>query len=438
MKRLTQLLVDTLTPLIGRDDEANTPAPFLATEEASVVTHNSPQISDHQQPQEPAAPSSFVNIPVPDESAEEHARATHQARGQFLARQEDWSALSAAIRRADHKRMATPSGMPVADLLTYGARADVVAAVEHALFDGTPADDAPVFEGIAALEDVLAETPKDYTIALMVAQAHMDIGWAWRGTGWDIEVPTQNKEAFQAHFDRAADILDDLSGIELNAPSVAAANCALLAGRVDSRDRVADDYEDLIDLAPLNPHPMRAMGYHLLPRWFGDYKTLELEARRTAARTQDIWGAGAYTWVYLDAITIDEKACAQLDIQFFIDGMRDILTRRSTQHFANLLASFCAVTLRSLASSNEKAELVRDQLSKCADWIIRDHLRELHPLVWAHAAEGFDNAARVASVHKFAEKGQTAALDVLSDVFKSEIQQGQQIVFGPNGVSVTA
>ena len=399
MKKLTDLFVRKLTPLIGHSSDAGTDQ---SVEHAPLVP-----LRDLRRPKK--AP---LSIEIPLETCEETERAQHHERGQYLARQEDWVALSAAIRRADHKRLTTSSGMPVADLLSYGARADVVAAAEHALFDGKPEAEAPVIEGITALEEVLQEYPMDYTIALIVAQTHMDLGWAWRGTGWEAEVCNQNLYAFHAHFDRAAEILDDLSGIELNAPSVAAANCALLAGRLDSRARVADDYEDLIDLAPRNQHPMRAMGYHLLPRWYGSYQSLELEARRTASRTQDIWGAGAYTWVYLDAITIDEHACAQLDVDFFIDGMKDILNMRGTQHNANLLAAYCAVTLRSLATTNDEAALVRDKLIDCADWIVKDHITELHPLIWAHASEGFDNAARVASVTRFAEKGKAAAMAV--------------------------
>lgn len=86
--------------------------------------------------------------------------------------------------------------MPIADLIGYGARADVVNACEHALLSGKPAKDAPLLAGIEALETVLSEYPDDYAIAIIVAQAHMDMGWAWRGGRWDIEISAINREAF--------------------------------------------------------------------------------------------------------------------------------------------------------------------------------------------------------------------------------------------------
>ena len=70
---------------------------------------------------------------------------------------------------------------------------------------------------------------------------------------------------------------------------------------------MSDEYERLITLDPHNQRHMRAMGSHLLPRWFGSYEELELQALRTAARTQDIWGAGGYTWVQFDAIALDDR-----------------------------------------------------------------------------------------------------------------------------------
>ena len=47
---------------------------------------------------------------------------------------------------------------------------------------------------------------------------------------------------------------------------------------------------------------MRAFGEALLPARYGGYDMLDSEARRTAAHTDDIWGAGGYVWVYLDAL----------------------------------------------------------------------------------------------------------------------------------------
>lgn len=372
-------------------------------------------------------------IPCPDPTAEDRERDFHQIRGQSLARQENWEDISRAIRLADRALSKTSGGMPIADLISFGARADVVQACEHALLTGKPAKDAPIMDGIEALEGILAELSDDYTIACIVAHAHMDIAWAWRGTCWDAEVCPRNKEAFNAHFDRARDILGPFAGISPKPAFLASAECALRAGDPEGGYKIADAYHRLIDLDPENARAMRAMGNHLLPRWFGDYAELELEARRTAARTQDTWGAGAYTWVQLDAIAFDDEACARLDVTFFIDGLRDILKRTNNQYIVNLMAAYCANTMGNARGGNDEADQVRSQIAECAKWIIRGHLTELHPMIWAHAARGFDNSLRVRCPDRFAAAGQADALRIIGNLFRRDIAAGHKVVFTEDG-----
>ncbi len=380
----------------------------------------------------------MLQIACPDPTAEDALRDAHLNRAQRLARQENWDDLIALIRTADDAAELTPGAMPVADLMSYGARADVVMAVEHALLDGTPERDAPLLAGIEALEHVLVEHEGCHIMASIVAQAHMDIGWAWRGTGWDVEISDRNRAAFEAHFDRAADILAPFCSKSLQSPLLAASLCALLGGAEKGRRRVADRYETLIDLNPANPRPMRAMGNHLLPRWYGSYEELELEARRTAARTLDVWGAGGYTWVMFDAISLDDQACAQVDLPFFIEGLHDILERRPDPYIANLLAAYCANAVGQVFSGDDEADQKRAQIADCARWIVRDHLTELHPMIWAHAARGFDNNLRVHSPDRFAASGREDAVRIITNLFSREIAAGKRIVFTDTGAEAVA
>lgn len=371
----------------------------------------------------------LLRIACPDPTTEEMHRDRHQYRAQWLVRQERWEEMAALLHDADENREMTPGGMPVAELMAFGARADVILAAEHALFDGKPASDAPLMAGIEALEHVLADHFKSHVIAAIVAQAHMDIGWAWRGTGWDGDVPARNRTAFEAHFDRAEEILAPFEKDTAGSPLLAATRCALLGGSGADARMVADRYERLIDLNPENPRPMRAMGNHLLPRWHGSYDQLELEARRTAARTEETWGAGGYTWVQFDAISCDARACANLDLPFFIEGLRDILERRPDPHTANLLASYCASAIGQAAPSEDAAGEVRAEIADCARWIVRDHMTELHPLLWAHAARGFDNNLRVRSPSRFAASGREEAMRIITGLFQREIEAGKRVIF---------
>ncbi len=398
------------------------------------VLHTGPQQPPANPPQPPQAFDQALSIPCPDPTGEDSARDANQNHALRLVRQEEWVELSMQMAHVDRERAKTDGGMPIAELLAYGARSDVVSAAEHALLSGRPDRDAPLLTGIEALETVHAEYPDDPMIAAIVAQTHMDIGWAWRGTGWDIEVPLRNREAFSAHFDRASDILDAFKDAAAKSPFLSGTICALNAGQGASTRKVVADYEAWMDLDPHNARAMRAMGGHLLPRWHGTYDRLELEARRTAARTFDVWGSGGYTWVMFDAIAADTDACARIDLDFFLDGMHDILRNTRDQHIVNLLAAYCANTMGATPTGHDEADYVRAQIADAGRWIVREHLKELHPMLWAHAARGFDNALRVRCPDRFAASGYADALRYLTDMFRRELASGKRIVFTENGV----
>jgi hypothetical protein len=383
--------------------------------------------------QEPADLAQHLSICCPSPTSEDTEREKHTRRGQYLARQDDWCSLTKDVRTADDARAMTPAGLPIADLLCFGARSDVVAAVEHALIHGTPAADAQLLSGIEALEEMLAEEPGNMVRAVVVAQAHMDIGWAWRGTGATSDVPPRNLEAFEAHFDRAADILRQFGDKHEKSAVFSATLRTLNASGIANNTRLAQEYERLIDLNPGCPGPLRAMGTYLSPRWYGSHDELELEARRTAARTHDVWGAGAYTWVMFDAIPGDMHACKHLDLEFFVEGLSDIMERMPDQHTVNCLAAYCAITHGGRQFEDAQADAHRQAIVDCTDWIVRDHMTELHPLVWAHAAIGFDNAMRIASTCRFAKAGKQRGLRKIADLFKTEIAAGNRIIFTTSG-----
>lgn len=381
----------------------------------------------------PVKPEDVLSIAVREHSTDDVACRAAQNHGQFLARQDRWEELAEALATADGSRQATPAGMPVAELLAYGARADVINAVEHALAENRPANDPPLLDGIMALEAIRAQHKDSPHITALIALAHIDIGWAWRGTGWDTTLPKVNRRRCSAHFERAGALLDGLGAAAGTSPMAASARCALQACRRSSSEGVADLYQQLIDLDPGNHRHMRALGNHMLPRWAGSYAALELEARRTAARTQDLWGAAGYTWVYFDAIANDENACARVDAEFFLDGLRDIVRLCPGQEMINMLAAYCAVALRNGTGLSEEADLTRVKIAASADWLIREHLHELHPLIWAHAADGFDNNVRVTSPSRFAARGRADALQFIADLFRDDILGGHHVTFTPEG-----
>ena len=320
------------------------------------------------------------NLPICHSSDEEdHHHALFEA-GLYMARQDAWATLGDRIREADANRALTPGGVPEAEILAEGARADAVTAATRAVGLG---DELGAVSIMNDMQLVLEETPQDHGVAYVVAMAHIDIGWAWRGEGWRKDIPAAHRAAFFRHFRNATALIDPYDAFELDSPMLASVRCASLAAEGQARSRASDDYEDLIDLAPGVAKYMRALGNHMLPRWFGSYERLEHEARRTMERTSDIWDNGGYTWTYFDALTVDPDAFALLDANLFCRGLKDILMRRTDQHTVNNFAAFTGTALEPEGVNQRARALIAD----CFDWIVTDHLREIHPRIW-YAAKG--------------------------------------------------
>lgn len=378
-----------------------------------------------------------ASLPITDE---ELARNTHRDHGQRLARQDRWEDLARLIDYADATRLHTPAGDPATLLLADGARADLVAAARDAIHDG--ADPDP--EGILALEEILADHPQDYACALVVALAHIDIGKAWRNAPSQPTLLAQERR-FLEHFNRAEDLLAPFDPEALDAPSVAAAQCALLAARPQPHLRVAEDHARLIDLDPDSPRHMRAFGTALLPAQHGDYDKLECEARNIAERTAEIWGAGGYVWVYLDALARDAAAMTRLDAALFVQGLRDIVARKQDQHVINQLSAFCGIVMAARtgkARQSASIEAKRQSIHNCLEWLLENHLQELHPVIWSRTLlcqgpeAGADCGTRISlpSRRALLEKGQQTALRVIAQCFAEDIEDGSLIAFSPSGM----
>lgn len=379
-----------------------------------------------------------LHIPVISAPKDQKEGVLAQELGLRCARQEEWGELANRIYDADQCRDTTQAGLAIAELLAYGARSDVVRAAEHSLLHGRPANDSQFFHGVEALESVLEDHPDCYPLALVVAHMHIDIGWAWRGAKSNEDIHPINREAFEAHFERAQTILDSFSPEAQGSPALSAARCALLPGQTNPALYLSREFERLIDLDPMNPRHMRALGNYLLPRWYGDFQALDLEARRTAARTYEDWGAGAYAWVWFDAVLVDPDGFDMIEMDYFLDGVRDILARRQDQHVANLLAAHLYQSwqiARSRYNETGQNPEIAANLRQGFEDIITHHLREVHPLIWGHAEIGFENTARIISEERLADKGRQTALKAVAMPFLKRLQEGHTVTFGPDGIT---
>jgi hypothetical protein len=370
------------------------------------------------------------SLPVSDE---EMARATHREKGRKLARQESWAEFADMVDYADAARLTTHGGAPAALLLAEGARADVVAAAQDAICDGAK----PEPQGLEALEEMQAEHPESYPCALVVAMAHHDIGLAWRNSPQAGESPTHHLKA-QTHFDRAAEILATFDAVECDSPALAAGGCTLICTRPRPGRHLARGFKTLIDLDPDSPRHMRRFGRAILEKYDTPFAMLERAARRTAERTAEVWGAGGYVWVYLDALARDQRALREVDAALFVGGMRDILAVRDDQHVVNQLAAFCALPMAPRGLCDKElpatAEATRAELHDCLDWLLSRHLQELHPYVWARAMARPSRAPKRPPRRALVQSGRQAALRVIAERYADEIADGSSLAFSRSGM----
>ncbi|MGR3454558.1 hypothetical protein [Pseudooceanicola sp.] len=372
-------------------------------------------------------------LPVQSLGQEDHLRQTFIGRGLFLVRQEQWDKLGETIRSADAARETTSEGTGTASLLSQGARSDFVHAARAAFAQGKVPDN----NIIVALEEALEETPECWGVATVVAQAHMDIGLAALGSGPLAARPTFDNKVFRHHFARAAEVLDSYCAVELGSALLAEARCDLLLAAPDAPDRVADDYEDLIDLDPGNPAHMRRFGLRLLPRWFGTYERLDELAHDTAERVADIWGDGGYTWVWFDVLRAVPEAAERLDIDRYLEGMSDILERRGTQHVVNLMAAHAGVVMDPTSApddTGQRAAENRAAINARFAAIVSHHLHELHPRHWAEAQQSPFQA--LPAPEALAEDGEAIARSLISRQFHDELAAGQIVTFSPRGLEM--
>ena len=371
-----------------------------------------------------------VDIPVCDPGPDAEAATRLRARGQFLARQDDWDRLAQEIREAESARALTPGLFAKAALLAEGARTDIKEAVRQAVAE----DEArAVRVMLASLEVVREDMPDCPVIALVLALAHVDAAQAWRGTQSLAALPDLNREEYARHMASATALNDLFDPFEHDSPLWATVRCAVLEADPHPRQRVADDYEDLIDLDPGNPHHLSNLGRNLRPSTFGTWEQLDQQARRTAARTADVWGVGGYVWVYYGALCADAGAYRRLDAELFVEGLHDILARHGSQDMVNRLAAFAGLTLGGPADPAS----ARRRIADCLGWIAQDHLREVHPMIWADAALPPRPLRDTPEDTDPIRRGRMRAISSLAEFYAPALDTGRRLVFEPEGMRIT-
>lgn len=382
-----------------------------------------------------------ISVTVPEQSDDyAEKRSLHQA-AHLLVRQEHWETLNQLLCGHDQDRTTTKSGTVTASVLASGARKDIIDTIASGLLPSNETGLARASEGVDMLDQVLIDQSSNYGVALVVAHAHMDLGFAWRGQGWADEVPAADWKKFARHIRRATSILEKFDPIEFDSPALAAARCRALSGHPDPERHVIHFFEDLIDLAPNYAKSYRQFGRALLPRWYGSYELLEERAGKLAAETSDQWGHGAYSLTFMDAMREDKEAIGFVDVALFLQGLSDFLEANPDQGSANKIVAYLSVALAPtgpLVAGSKRALHNRRAIMAAAPEFARKHLREIQPDVWSAAKGRHDYSATPAIAWQQKQIGLEEAFGTLSKAYEREILLGKHVFLHKNTVEITA
>lgn len=337
-----------------------------------------------------------------------------------LIKANDWDEALKRIRTYDQERTAMPGLKPYFELGTHAARLGLTKSVDAFEDQLLPGLSGRMTKELDRLEKIRLERPDDYVIAAIVAQSHIDIGWAFRGCGFIDEVSPSHLRQMGEHFSRARELLDQFDSMKENSPLLASTRYGLAVGLDDGERHFRGWYEDWTTLCPTHLRAYLDHSFNLLPRWFGSHQELEIEARKAVSRSFDILGNGAYPFFYFNVLDYDwDELLLQIDHDMFFDGVIDILERTNSQYLVNSLAWSCVELSRPHHSAFELSpprNAFQERMKECFHTIIKQHLHVLYPALW--------------------EDGINGALWEIAAAFDSELTDGATVRFGENGVNI--
>ncbi len=373
-----------------------------------------------------------IDIPVIAETPVQTAQDALHAVGRNCARQDRWDLLAGEIRNADQQRKKTPGGDADVDFLIDGALSDLFLMIAENLAQN---NEPNAVSTIKTLKHGLEDRQEDPALRLLLAYANL--GMAEKiSKHLDTHVTpdlAQGLEQERAQLLKSAITLSDgLDPIVHDSPAQAALRCRLSPYRGASSkvliNRLVAEYEDLLDLDPTCISALSAMGSDLGPARFGSAALLADEARKTARRLCDVWGRGAYVWIYLDVIFESPDVIDHIDSVLFTSGLQDILDRHVSQHHINRLAALCH-HISDLANS-DNASRKAGLIAACLGSILETQLHEIHPIIWAKTKTLYDQH------HVTPEKGKKQALTCIAEHFANDIGAGKRILFRPDGLII--
>jgi hypothetical protein len=298
-----------------------------------------------------------------------------------MAEAGEWPDLLEALRFADQERSMASGGRRVASLMSEGIRASLMRAL-------TQQDWALARAELARFEAVVEMHPEDYVAAHLLAQAHVDIGFAMQDAARRDQLSRDLMAESAAHFVAAEDLMTTFDPIEEMSALLAGTRYLLVCGIEDGGSVCREWFEDWCDLDPLDATVHATHAVHMLPDWFGTLGSFEKEARRAAVMTDETTGKAAYAIFHMAAAETLGDTVPTLDIELFVDALTDYQVATGCQHRANVAANLLTGMVRDYTLAGPAAAWQLTKARAALSDVLWNRLQEIHLDCWADGADG--------------------------------------------------
>lgn len=266
------------------------------------------------------APTRLIFDPPASSPAQDCARGVAIVVAEHVARQ-DWLGLSNILMAWDQARTSCPANRR----LVYLAM-DALGAPYKVARGAKPKATAQLPDRLAThLAQLARRQPDNYVLAALAAQMRIWQAWDYRGSAPATCVDEAAWARTENAIDQAAALVAHLDPVSLNAPLVGCVQFNLLPFEDDGARHIHTRYQTRMALDPADLSLHRDAGRLLLPRWFGDYETLETTARQAAVWTAAETRTAAYAAVYAGAFAEDTAPLCMMSPDMFAEGCADLI-----------------------------------------------------------------------------------------------------------------
>ncbi|MEP6065174.1 MAG: hypothetical protein ABJ246_05015 [Paracoccaceae bacterium] len=341
-----------------------------------------------------------------------------------LAHTQDWIALGEQLEEWDQTQAACVANKrfihPGLD-----SAIDVLIAGRPGARRCEPLDIARIPDELIddAMKD-FKQDPNRYGLAALIVRMLFSQCWDLRGQMWADSVSDDAWDHILQKYNTALSVLDQAK-IDTRKSSLLFGERQSLLYFSPEADRHIDKwFKAAVKADPGDSAPLMGMGNMMLPRWFGDYDTMETTARQAIVWTNDDMGSAAYAILYNDALSTEAVPLYFLDIELYTEAVHDLVKYRGYSpvylpELSQFLASLSGHPYPQ-GMTNPEDQKIWDDNSHAVRLlslkILEEYLPAIHPSSWIN--------------------GERGALNMISHAMGQELEDGLSLKVGPRGISI--